>query len=289
MKKIIAFTLLSALYASCNSSQKNANKESLQNTKLAIEEVPASDSLTIDLLDLKDRGLLKATQIITIKSDPVYHKDKRFNALPLKDILEKYSSIKRMNVADLKVVFECEDGYKPEMPLEILLSVKAFLAISDVDAPKGRDWEMLLKNGQESKIEPFYVVYEVLSGDNVSYKWPYNLVKIHLAPLHENDEALKPKDISTLAGYELFKNRCQTCHAINKIGGKMGPELNYPKSVTEYWKTDDLKAFIQNPSNYRNNVKMPTLGIKIDEANEIVKYLSYMSKHKLRGLKNFSN
>jgi cytochrome c2 len=281
MKKIIAFVLLSALYVSCDNSQKNANKDSLQIAKLAIEEVPASDSLTIDLLDLKDRGLLKATQIVSIKPDPVYHKNKRFNALPLKDILEKYSSIKRMNAADLKVVFECEDGYKPEMPLEILLSAKAFLAVSDVDALKGREWEILLKNGQESKMEPFYVVYEGVSGDDLSYKWPYNLVKIHLAPLHENDEALKPKNKSTLAGYEIFKNRCQTCHAINKIGGKMGPELNYPKSVTEYWKTDDLKAFIQNPASYRYNVKMPTLGIKPEEANAVVKYLSYMSEHKL--------
>jgi cytochrome c2 len=237
--------------------------------------------LTIDLLDLRDRGLLKVTQIVSIKPDPVYHKNKRFNALPLKDILEKYSSIKRMNAADLKVVFECEDGYKPEMPLEILLSAKAFLAVSDVDALKGREWEILLKNGQESKMEPFYVVYEGVSGDDLSYKWPYNLVKIHLAPLHENDEALKPKNKSTLAGYEIFKNRCQTCHAINKIGGKMGPELNYPKSVTEYWKTDDLKAFIQNPASYRYNVKMPTLGIKPEEANAVVKYLSYMSEHKL--------
>jgi len=61
----------------------------------------------------------------------------------------------------------------------------------------------------------------------------------------------------------------------------MGPELNYPKSVTEYWKTDDLKAFIQSPASYRNDVKMPNLGIKPEEATEIVKYLSYMSEHKL--------
>lgn len=278
MKKIIAFTLLSALYVSCDSSQKNSNKDSLQVAKLAIEEVPANDSLTIDLLDLKNRGLLKNAQIISIKPDPVYHKNKRFNALPLKDILEKHSSMKRMNVADLKVVFECEDGYKPEMSLEKLLSAKAYLAVSDADAPKGREWEQIFKDGHEMKAEPFYVVYEGVSAEDISYKWPYNLVKIHLAPIHENDAALKPKDESALAGYEIFKNRCQTCHAINKIGGKMGPELNYPKSVTEYWKTDDLKAFIQNPAAYRNDVKMPNLGIKPEEATEIVKYLSYMSK-----------
>jgi cytochrome c2 len=153
--------------------------------------------------------------------------------------------------------------------------------VSDADAPKGRAWEILMKNGQETKMEPFYVVYEGVSADDIAYKWPYNLVKIHFAPLHENDAALQPKDEAALAGYELFKNRCQTCHSINKIGGKMGPELNYPKSVTEYWKTDDLKAFIQNPAAYRNEVKMPNLGIKPEEATEIVKYLSYMSEHKM--------
>ncbi len=281
MNKVIIFTLLSVLYIACDSSQKSSKKDSLQVAKLAIEEALINDSLTIDLLDLKQKGLLTNTQIITVKLDPVYHKKKRFNALLLKDILEKYSSMKNMNVADLKIVFECEDGYKPEMSLEKLLSAKAFLAVSDANAPKGRAWEILLKNGQETKIEPFYVVYEDVSGEDISYKWPYNLVKIHLAPLHENDAALKPKDKSTLAGYELFKNRCQTCHAINKIGGKMGPELNYPKSVAEYWKTDDLIAFIQNPASYRNEVKMPNLGIKPEEATEIVKYLSYMSEHKL--------
>ncbi len=281
MKKNIVCILLSVLYISCDSSQKKSSKDSLQVAKLAIEDIPTSDSLSIDLIELKRKGLLENTQVVIVKPDPVYHKNKRFNALPLKDIFEKYSLIKRMNAADLKVVFECEDGYKPEMPLEKLLSAKAYLAVSDADAPKGRAWEILMKNGQETKMEPFYVVYEGVSADDIAYKWPYNLVKIHFAPLHENDAALQPKDEAALAGYELFKNRCQTCHSINKIGGKMGLELNYPKSVTEYWKTDDLKAFIQNPAAYRNEVKMPNLGIKPEEATEIVKYLSYMSEHKM--------
>jgi cytochrome c2 len=250
---------------------------------LAIEETQKNDSLDldIDLLALKAKGLLKNTQLITVKNDPVYHKTKKFNAIPLKDILEKYTFIEKFNPADIKVVFECEDGYKPEMPLEKLLSTKVFLAINDANAPKGLDWEQIFKDGHEMKAAPFYVVYTDVSSENIDYKWPYNLVKIHFAPLHENDAALKPKEESALAGYDLFKNRCQTCHSINKIGGKMGPELNFPKSVTEYWKVDDLKAFIQNPASYRNDVKMPTLGIKANEAEEIVKYLRYMSDNKL--------
>lgn len=281
MNKLIVFILLSMVYVSCDFSKTSSKSDSLEVAKLEIEETPANDSLDIDLLDLKTQGLLKNTQIVIVKNDPVYHKTKKYNALPLKELMEKYSSMEKLTAADIKIVFECEDGYKPEMPLEKLLSAKVFLAISDVDAPKGREWEQIFKDGHEMKAEPFYVIYEDVSPDDTNYKWPYNLVKIHFAPLHENDAALKPKNKAALAGYELFKNRCQTCHAINKIGGKMGPELNYPKSVTEYWKTDDLKAFIQNPANYRNDVKMPSLGIKPEEATEIVKYLTYMSERKL--------
>ncbi len=279
MKKSLLIISLSILYVSCN-KPKSTNKDSLQVAKLETPEAQASDTLNIDLLDLKAKGFLKNTQVVTVNQDPVYHKTKKFNALPLKGFLEKFSSVKKLNVADTKVVFECEDGYKPEMPLEKLFSAKAFLAVSDVDAPKGREWEQIFKDGHEMKAEPFYVVYEGVSPKDGAYKWPYNLVKIHFAPLHENDAALKPKDAEAMAGYELFKKNCQTCHAINKIGGKMGPELNFPKSVTEYWKKEELVAFIQNPASYRNDVKMPKLDIKPAEATEIVKYLSYMSKSK---------
>lgn len=280
MKRISIIISLSVFYISCNNS-KTTHGDSLRVAKLEKIETPAGDTLNIDLVDLKAKGLLINTQVVTVNDDPVYHKTKKFNALPLKELLEKFSSIENLNAANTKVVFECEDGYKPEMPLEKLLSAKAFLAVSDVDAPEGREWEQILKDGHAMKAEPFYLIYAGVSPKDGDFKWPYNLVKIHFAPLNENDAMLVPKDATAMTGYNLFKKHCQTCHAINKIGGKMGPELNFPKSVIEYWKIEDLKAFIQNPASYRNDVKMPTLGIKPTEVTEILKYLEYMSKHKI--------
>ncbi|HEY1056330.1 MAG TPA: cytochrome c [Emticicia sp.] len=280
MKKVLLFLLLPLIYLSCSQSESSKG-DSLQVAKPEPILLSSTDSVSIDLLELKEKGLLEKTQVVTVNEDPVYFKKKRYNAISLKEILENYSSAKNQNPAETKVVFECEDGYKPEMPLEKLLSAKAYLAVDDVDAPKGKEWETLLKNGEEVKIAPFYVVYEGVSATDADYKWPYNLVKIHLAPLHENDAALVPKVETAKAGYDLFKKYCQTCHSLNKIGGKMGPELNFPKSVTEYWNIEDLKAFIQKPESYRNEVKMPNLGIKPKEAEEIVKYLEYMSKNKV--------
>src|SRR6218665_548956 len=280
MKKVLLLLLLPIIYLSCSQSE-SSKSDSLQVAKPEPILLSSTDSVSIDLLELKDKGLLEKTQVVTIAEDPVYAKKKRYNAISLKEILEKYSSAKNQNPVETKVVFECEDGYKPEMPLDKLLSSKAYLAIDDVDAPKDKEWETLMKNNEEVKMAPFYVVYEGVSPTDVDYKWPYNLVKIHLAPLHENDAALVPKSETAKAGYDLFKKYCQPCHSINKIGGKMGPELNFPKSVTEYWNLEDLKAFIQKPESYRNEVKMPNLGIKPKEAEEIVKYLEYMSKNKV--------
>ncbi|MFN3848901.1 MAG: c-type cytochrome [Spirosomataceae bacterium] len=274
------FLPIALFLLNCQSQKKETTSTTADSTQ-TVAATP-TDSLSIDLVALKDQNLLGKVHIVEVKNDPVYHKKKRFNAVDFKEILYKYSSIKSLNTADTKLVFECEDGYKPEMPLDRLLESKVFLAVSDVDAPKGSDWEQIFQNGLEMKAAPFYLIYEGEAYQGIDYKRPYNLVKVHLAPLHENDEALVPKNNNAaLAGYEIFKNRCQTCHSINKIGGKMGPELNYPKSVTEYWKTEDLQAFIVNPAAYRNEVKMPTLGIKPEESASIVKYLTYMSKHKL--------
>jgi cytochrome c2 len=60
----------------------------------------------------------------------------------------------------------------------------------------------------------------------------------------------------------------------------MGPELNYPKSVTEYWKENELVDYIVNPASFRNKVKMPTLGLTKQQSQEIVDYLKYMSENK---------
>lgn len=274
--RFICLTSFIGITLSCSNSEKKSSDSTSTNQT---SNFSITDTLSIDLVALNNQNAFKNTQKVTV-NDPVYHKTKHYNAVILKEILEQYSSVENLNAAETKVVFECEDGYKPEMPLEKLLSAKAFLAISDVDAPKGKSWEPLIKNKEETKIEPFYVVYEGVPVDDVEYKWPYNLVKIHFAPLHENDAVLLPKDESAMAGYKLYKSRCQTCHAINKIGGKMGPELNTPKSVTEYWKREHLVAYIQNPAAYRNDVKMPNLGIKANEAEEIVKYLEVMAKQK---------
>ncbi|SEA63220.1 Cytochrome c2 [Flavobacterium gillisiae] len=267
------------LFLTLGCQQKTQNKTDAE-TNI---QSHGKDSLTIDLVALQNKGQLKKTTLITVYDDPVYHSIKRYNAIPFPELLETYTSIKNLETSEYQIVFECEDGYKPMMPLQKFISVKSFLAVSDLDAPKGQLWLPIIKDGHEMKAAPFYLIYQEVSTKDVDFKWPYNLIKIHLVPNSENIALLFPKDDAKAEiGFQLFSKNCVTCHSINKIGGNMGPELNYPKSVTEYWDKTQLKAFIKNPASFRNGVKMPTpTNLTTKEIDEIVNYLEYMTNHKL--------
>ena len=268
---LILFCLFIISVLSCN-----------QKKELKIEATTfAQTEIKLDLLDLQKKNKLGKDTVVTIANDPVYHKQKKYKAVNASLLIKNQIDLTKIDPKNTKIVFECIDGYKPEMPLELFLNANPYLAFEDIDAPKGAKWEPIIKDGNEMNAAPFYIVYTGISEKDSRYKWPYNLVKIYLETLNKSTIELYPlKDRKLETGYTLFKNQCLTCHAINGIGGTMGPELNYPKSVTEYWKENELVDYIVNPASFRNKVKMPTLGITKQQSQEIVDYLKYMSENK---------
>lgn len=245
------------------------------------QPVNVQPEIVLDLVDLQSKNKLGKDTVVTVINDPVYHKTKKYQAVNALLLLKNEIDLSKVDIKNTLIVFECIDGYKPEMPLELFLKSNVFLAFKDVDAPKGSNWEKIVKNRNEMNADPFYLVYTSVSADNEEYKWPYNVIKFRLESKNKNIEALQPKDDETLMkGFALFQKHCITCHAINGIGGEMGPELNYPKSVTEYWKENELVDYIVDPASFRNKVKMPAPGITKQESQEIVDYLKYMSKKK---------
>ncbi|WP_281635353.1 c-type cytochrome [Flavobacterium marginilacus] len=237
--------------------------------------------MVLDLLDLQKNNKLGKDTLVTVINDPVYHKTKKYQAVNAVNIVKNEVDLSKIDIKNTIIIFECIDGYKPEMPLELFWKAKPYLAFKDVDAPKGSNWERVIKNGNEMNADPFYLVYTSAEAlKNQEYKWPYNVVKFQLVPKNINN-ALGPKnDEMARKGFVLYQKYCITCHAINGIGGEMGPELNYPKNVTEYWKENELVDYIVNPASFRHKVKMPTLGITKQQSEEIVDYLKYMSERK---------
>jgi cytochrome c2 len=257
----------------------SCNKQKEQKTETIVNIQP---EMELDLLALKAKSKLGKDTVITVINDPVYHKTKKYNAVNALLLLKTEIDLSKVDIKNTLIIFECVDGYKPEMPLELFLKTNPFLAFKDLDAPKGSNWEKIVKNGNKMNADPFYLVYTSTSTDNQEYKWPYNVIKFRLESKNKNIEALQPKDDEkVMKGFALFQKQCITCHAINGIGGEMGPELNYPKSVTEYWKETKLVDYIVDPASFRHKVKMPTLGITKQESQEIVEYLKYMSKKKV--------
>jgi mono/diheme cytochrome c family protein len=244
-------------------------------------QTPALDSLTLDLPALQKAGALAKTQVIRVADDPVFHRAKTYDAIPLRALLETHTTLRTLDVAQTQLVFECEDGYNPSMPLAMVLGRDAYVALRDHDAPNGQNWVTAQKNGETKTVAPFYVVYTNVPAKQYDYKWPYNLVRMSLVATSKEFAAIYPKDDNTVVkGYGLFQKNCGTCHALNKVGGKMGPELNYPKSIIDYWRsTDDIKAFVKNPGSYRHASKMPAVTYLTDkELDEIIRYLQYMAK-----------
>lgn len=276
------------LLAGCGSSDSKQNGSATDSVARTVPATPKSapDSLTLDLAKLKTAGAFAHPQTIRVADDPVFHTPKTYRALPLRALLDKYTTLNKLNPAQTQLVFECEDGYNPSMPLTMVLSKKAFLAVGDADAPAGQDWLSAKKNGEVKKVAPFYVVYTDVPAAAHDFKWPYNLVRISLVSTAKEYAAVYPHNDNTMVrGFGLFQRNCGICHALNGVGGQMGPELNYPKSVTEYWRsTSDIKAFVKNPQAYRHASKMPAVTYLSDrELDEIMRYLQYMAKHKLTG------
>jgi cytochrome c2 len=245
------------------------------------QTVNSKSQIILDLLALKAKNELGKDTIVNIINDPVYHKTKKYQAVNALAIIKNEVDLSKVDVKNTIIIFECIDGYKPEMPLELFLNAKPYLAFKDIDAPKGFNWERIIKDGNEMNADPFYLVYTSSeSTTNQEYKWPYNVIKFQLVSKNINS-ALEPiNDEKAQKGFALYQKYCITCHAINGIGGEMGPELNYPKSVTEYWKEKELVDYIVDPASFRYKVKMPTLGITKQQSQEIVDYLKYMSERK---------
>ena len=276
MKKPIIYILISIFFIFSFLSCKQKEEHEVE-----VAITIAQTDIKLDLLDLQKKNKLGKDTVVTIVNDPVYHKAKKYKAVSASVLIKNQIDLTKIDPKNTKIVFECIDGYKPEMPLEQFINANPYLAFQDVEAPEGSNWEKIIKNGNEMSAAPFYIVYTSVPEKDSQYKWPYNLVRIYLAPLNESTIQLYPlKNKKLEVGFTLFKNQCITCHALNGIGGTMGPELNYPKSVTEYWKEKELVDYIINPASFRNKVKMPTLGITKEQSQEIVAYLKYMSENK---------
>lgn len=238
-----------------------------------INEVIAIEDVFVDLEKvIPSNSIAKTT--VTIEKDAFFSTAKTYQAISLNTIIQQYLLPYIKDTTDALLVFECVDGYKPTLPLSKALRNDGYIALKDEDAPADKNW----LDSVVAKFEPYYLVW---AGDEKSLTWPYGLSKIRVETFEQQyAAALPPKDLEE--GFKLFKTNCMKCHSINMVGGNLGPELNHPKNITEYWKKEDIKAFIRQPQAYRYNSKMPPQPqISEQQFNAIYAYLKGMKTQKL--------
>lgn len=188
------------------------------------------------------------------------------------------------------VKFFSRDGYQPLMTRAAILAHRGLVAFRE----EGRDGFSSFRRGEGETVDPgpFWVVWDVIDDPAAKsdpwLSWPWQLVGMELVRLDlEFPRAAPPANASEDAkrGFTAFLQHCVKCHRINGEGGDIGPELNYPVSVTEYWQPTWLPKFIADPRSVKWNSKMVGFypGVRNREAiiRDIVAYLNVMARHKI--------
>ncbi len=265
--------------AGCMSNDSKQQSNTEKETAIAgIDTI--NHQIIIDLPVLAAQGKLPLEDTIHFKRDPHFkNEEKDFIGFALADLLKTAFDHFHFDTAKAIVLFECTDGYTPTTPLALLYGKnRPYVVSADTDAAKGKKWAP----GFE-KFAPFYLVWDDYLPADHRYVYPYSLVKIKVLSIHKAFKNAYPVDNPDMVkGFMLYSQNCMKCHAINKVGGEMGPEFNYPKNITEYWSEANIIAFAKNSTAFRINSKMPPVtDLKDEEFVEIVKYLKYISKHKV--------
>lgn len=217
--------------------------------------------------------------------DPYYGKVKTYRACPLAEVLRLGFGARATELAAADVVFRAADGYAKPAPGARLAEDGGWLAFSDADLDRGGAPAWAPIDRRQVDPGPFYLVWaNPGQRDAHRYPWPYELVEIEIASLGERWPHTvpvgSPPGSPARAGYEIFKSECVACHSVNGEGGRIGPDLNVPRSIVEYRPEEQIRAYVRDPRQFRYG-NMPShehLGER--ELDELVAYLRAMSRLK---------
>ncbi len=246
-------------------------------------------AVTLDL-----EALVRACGERTIEVDDPYHgRRMHYRALSLRCVLDQGFAARggAASLAGENVLLRARDGYTRPAPGALLGDPNAQLAFGEpgleAAAGDGQRGEPRFRPIDRRQVDPapFYLVWTgVAHGDPHEHPWPYQLVTIEIAPFEEAFPHTVPTGLAKAhpawRGYALFQAACSACHAINGEGGKVGPDLNVPKSIVEYRPIAQIRAYVRDPQATRYT-SMPAHPQLTDaDLDALIAYFTAMSARK---------
>lgn len=267
MKKLIVVALLLTMFGACK--------------KPVVEDDGGKLAFVRDgkpVASLTRAELTKSIPPETIEGfDPYYGKNKRFRALPLARVLERGFGAEAFEKEEF--VLRALDGYAVPMRGALVTEEGAYVAIEDLDVP---GWDPV--GPQHVSPAPFYLIWKKPEQTNLdSHPRPWQLATIEIArfdAIYPHTSPGAGASAAAMRGYDLFRDRCIRCHAINREGGRVGPDLNLPENVTEYRPEDQIRAYIKNPATFRYGNMPAHPDLRDEDLDALVAYLRAMRDHK---------
>ncbi len=225
---------------------------------------------------------------IKLNDIPTYPGKKiEYLAVPLFHLFEGIS-IK----SDATIQFRCLDGFSgPVIPERILDHTPgrsiAYIAIEKEDAP----WPAVHPEQGPSTAGPFFLIWKNPSLSRIDKEeWPYQLEGFEVqGSLRSTFPKIfppqgTPEQSAEMRGFKIFQRSCFSCHKMNGQGlSDFAPDLNFPKSPTEYYTEPTLRSLIRNPQSLRKWKNDKMLGFSKSELpdsdlSDLIYYLKSMSK-----------
>ncbi|HIF92205.1 MAG: cytochrome c [Myxococcales bacterium] len=222
-------------------------------------------------------------------ADPYHKRRTRYFALPLSCVLdlgfegEGGAEGQRSKSLLLRAL----DGYTRPVSGQDLLEVGAYLAFGEPDLMRGIESPPVFSKIDRRGVDPgpFYLVWTGPDqSDSHVHPWPYQLATIEIAPFSEGFPHTVPTELDPgnmgWAGYALFQRSCASCHAINGEGGKVGPDLNIPRSIVEYRPLPQIRSYIRDPQKTRYTSMPAHPNLTESDLDALIAYFRAMSRRK---------